>query len=320
MKNFLQFTGIVLIILISGCHSAKDKGTKSHSVVTLKGPSAISMIHMIDSVNEFNGNSFEFQIKNEPIQVRPMLFQEKAAFAVVPTNMAAILYNKKVNYKLAAIPVWGTLYLFGQENINSWQELKGKKIHLMAKGMTPDVMFRYLLKQHGLDPQKDVDLDYSFPTHIELANAVASGKARMGVISEPLVSMVMAKNTKVHPIFSLNKEWKTITQKEIPQTALLVNKKLASEQPALVNSFLEKYKESVQWVNTNPEKAAKSIIKQNILKNEEIAVQTIPRCNLKFRTASEVSNQVHDYLTLFYKMNPEIVGGKLPDEGFYYKQ
>ena len=309
----------LILILFSSCKSSTNQQEDKITVATLRGPSAISMITMIDSLKTIDKQEMKFKIKNEPVQVRPLLFREKADFAVVPTNMASILYNKGVNYKVAAIPVWGTLYLFGAEKVNDWQALKGKTIHLMAKGMTPDIMFRYLLTQHGIDPIKDVNLDYSYPTHIELANAVASGKAKMGVISEPLVSMVMNKNKNVNPIFSLNEEWKKKTNKEIPQTALLVNKELASENPELVNSFLSEYKKSVQWVNTNPESAAKLIVKHEILNNEEIAAQSIPRCNMHFEYVSEIKTQVHEYLKIFYNMNPETVGGKLPDENFYYK-
>ena len=309
----------LVLIMLAGCKTSTNQEENKVSVATLRGPSAISMIKMIDSLKTLDKQDVKFKIKNEPVQVRPLLFREKADFAVLPTNMASILYNKGVNYKIAAIPVWGTLYLFGEEKISNWQSLKGKTIHLMAKGMTPDIMFRYLLTQHGIDPIKDVNLDYSYPTHIELANAVASGKAKIGVISEPLVSMVMHKNKKVNPIFSLNEEWKKKTNREIPQTALLVNKKLASENPALVDAFLSEYKKSVQWVNINQKSAAKLIVKHEILNNEEVAAQSIPRCNIRFKQVSETKSQVHEYLEIFYKMNPETIGGKLPDEDFYYK-
>ncbi len=60
----------------------------------------------------------------------------------------------------------------------------------MAWGMISDVLFQYLLKKNGIDPQKDITLDYSFPTHIDLANAAAAGRAELGVI-EPFKSLVI---------------------------------------------------------------------------------------------------------------------------------
>ena len=312
---------ILLIFLVSCDSRTGDENSESIDVATLRGPSAISMIHMIDSLQSIQDKKINFQVKNEPLQIRPLLFQEKVEFAVVPTNMAAILYNKGVNYQLAAVPVWGTLYLFGNsKEVDSWSDLKGKKIHLMAKGMTPDVMFRFLLDKNGIDPLKDVELDYSFPTHIELANAVASGKAELGVISEPMVSMVISKNNRVKPVLSLNEEWKKQTSMEIPQTALLVNKTYASENQQAVNQFLKKYAESIRWINTHPKSGAKLIVKNNILENEQVAYQSIPRCNMQFRYAYDIREMVSDYLKIFHRMNPDIIGGKLPDEDFYYKK
>ncbi|MGM0530914.1 MAG: ABC transporter substrate-binding protein [Bacteroidota bacterium] len=312
---------ILLIFLISCGTRPGDKNNKIIDVATLRGPSAISMIHMIDSLQTIQDRKVNFQIKNEPLQIRPLLFQEKVEFAVVPTNMASILYNKGVNYQLAAVPVWGTLYLFGEsEEITSWKDLKNKKIHLMAKGMTPDVMFRYLLEKNGIDPQNDVELDYSFPTHIELANAVASGKADLGVISEPMVSMVISKNNRVKPLISLNEAWKKQTNMEIPQTALLVHKDYARENKQEVNQFLKEYNESVSWINTHRKRGSELIVKHNILESEKVARQSIPRCNMQFRYAYENKDMVSGYLEIFHRMNPEIIGGKLPDEAFYYKK
>ena len=302
-------------------NNPKEESDDEVQVVTLRGPSAISMIRMIEDTGLIQGKKVEFQIKNEPLQVRPLLFQKKVDFAVVPTNMAAILYNKKVPYQMAAIPVWGTLYLFGEDtSITTWEDLKNMKIHLMAKGMTPDVMFRYLLEKNGLNPLEDVELDYSYPTHIELANAVASGKAKLGVISEPLVSMVISKNPKVSPIFSLNKEWQHTTGLEIPQTTLLVNKSFARKNPEFMEKFLEKYDNSINWVNSNHKDAAKLIVKHNILNDTKVAEESIPRCNMKLRNADEAMTLVTDYLKIFYSMNPDIIGGKVPDENFYYKK
>jgi len=321
----LALSAILLLLVVFSCKKRTQDKTANQQekiiVATLRGPAGISMVHMMDQMKNLGKDTLNYQIKNEPLQVRPLLFQEKATFGVVPTNMAAILYNKGVPYQLAAVPVWGTLYLFGKdEHIRGWGDLKGHKIYLMAKGMTPDVMFRYLLEKNGLDPREDVALDYSFPTHIELANAVASGKAGLAVISEPMVSMVMNKNDRVKPLISLNDAWKSQTNMEIPQTALLVHQDFANNYPERVEDFLHAYKQSVQWINRHPEKGARSVVRYGILNDTAVARASIPRCNIRFKKARDVQDQLTSYLEIFYQMNPDIVGGKIPDEGFYFKK
>lgn len=309
----------LLLIIPIGCNQT-DKQEKIR-IATLKGPSSMGMVKMIDSLREAKNSEIEITIYNEPIQVRKLMLEGAVDFAILPTTMGAILYNKGVNYQLAAIPVWGTLYLFGQDTtIKSWSDLKGKRIYLMAKGMTPDVLFKQLLIQHEINPEQDIQADYSFPTHIDLANAVASGQAKLGVISEPLVSLVEQKNKNVKPIFDLNNEWQNVfPDTPIAQTALLVNSNLAKTQKQKIEELMHQYQQSTLWVNQNPEKAAELIVKYNILPNFDVAKSSIPRSNLNFVPAKNIENEITNYLKIFYKMNPDIIGGKIPDNNFIYR-
>ena len=308
---------ILLFLTITSCKQKPE--TQKIKIATLKGPSAMGMVKMIDSLNHTENTNIEITIYNEPIRVRKLMIEGEVDFAILPTTMGAILYNKNVPYQLAAIPVWGTLYLFGNDtSITTWDDLKGKRINLMAKGMTPDVLFKYLLIKNGIDPENDVILDYSFPTHVDLANAVAANKADLGVISEPLVSLVMQKNKLVKPIFDLNYEWQKVSNNTpIAQTALMVKSEFALNNNETVSEFLTNYKKSTNWVNNNQTEAAKLIVKYNILPDVEIAKSAIPRSNLNFIEANTIKEQISAYLKIFYEMNPDIVGGKIPDENFY---
>ncbi|MGM0505130.1 MAG: hypothetical protein ACQESQ_10955, partial [Bacteroidota bacterium] len=119
LKKFILY--LFLIILI-GCNQTDEQ--QKIKIATLKGPSAMGMVKMIDSVRKNQNSNIEITIYNEPIQVRKLMLEEAVDLAILPTTMGAILYNKGVNYQLAAIPVWGTLYLFGQDTtIKSWNDL-----------------------------------------------------------------------------------------------------------------------------------------------------------------------------------------------------
>ena len=308
---------LVVTLIFFGC-GYQPKHSNVVTIATLKGPSAMGMIKFIDSLSTANDSQIKVEILNEPIQVRKMVIDGSADFAILPTTMASILYNKGIDYRLLAIPVWGTLYLFGNDTtITKWEHLRGKRVHAMAKGMTPDVLFRYLLIQHGLNPDKDVTLDYSFPTHIDLANAVAAEQANLGVISEPLVSLVMQRNTRVKSIFDLNAEWNKVLDVPIAQTAFIVKGELAKNNQELVEKIVRSYQYSTQWVNQYPDSAANLIVKYNILPNAQVAANAIPRSNLHFVRANTISTQINAYLNIFYQMSPDIIGGKLPDENFY---
>ncbi|MBN2611901.1 MAG: ABC transporter substrate-binding protein [Bacteroidales bacterium] len=319
MRTFLLF--LFCLFLISACKdpgSGNDKN-QVYIIATLKGPSSMGMIKMIDSLNSSGNPSMKVEILNEPIQVRRMMLDGTADFAVLPTTMAAILYNKGIGYRVIAIPVWGTFYLFGSDtSITRWVELKGRKIHAMAKGMTPDVMFRYLLIKNGIDPDNDISFDYSFPTHIDLANAIAAGQAELGVIAEPFASLVMTKNKALKPLFYLNDEWNRIEGSPPATTALMVKTGIIKDNPTAIDRVLSAYNYSTNWVNRFPDSAAHLIVKYNIMPEFEVAFDAVQKSALHFEKAANVRLQVNEFLNVFYKMNPDIIGGKIPDEDFCY--
>jgi NitT/TauT family transport system substrate-binding protein len=308
--------------MLCGCggRTGNETGRVTYTIAALKGPSAMGMIRMIDSLGHGTGHSLEVKILNEPLQVRKMMLDGTADFAILPTTMAAIMYNKGLKYQLIGIPVWGTLYLVGSDaGVARWQDLRDKRIYVMARGMTPDVMFRYLLSKNGIDPDKDVNLDYSFPTHIDLANAVAAGQASLAVISEPLASLVIRNNKDVRQIFNLEKEWCRFENTAIAETAFLGKESVIHNDNGIVKSIVSAYALSTCWVNQHPDSAAALIVKYGILPEPEVAVNAIPGSNLKFKRADEVKKEIEDYLNVFYKLNPDIVGGKMPDEDFIYR-
>lgn len=312
---------IILVVFSGACrNSARNTGDNTSTIIaSLKGPSSMCLIRFIDSISNDADTDIKIEILDEPIQVRKMILEGSADFALLPTTMASILYNKGLDLRLIAIPVWGTMYLFGEDKtITRWVDLRNKRVNVMAKEMTPDVLFRYLLEKNGLNPEKDIILDYSFPTHIDLANAVAAGQAKLGVLSEPQVSLVMKRNKNVYPIFDLNSEWNKIEGIPIAQTAFTVKESILQNEPVLVEKIVRACERSVQWVNNYPDSAAALIVKYKILPDYEVALNSIPRSNMDFKRAGEIRSQITEFLGIFYKMNPDIIGGKLPDENFIY--
>lgn len=313
---------LIIVFLLYGCGNGTrhDADGSKYILATLKGPSAMGMIKMIDSLNKGTGHRVEVKILSEPLQVRKMMLDGSADFAILPTTMAAIMYNKGLKYRLIAVPVWGTLYLVGSEaGVDSWEDLKGKRIYVMARGMTPDVMFRYLLTKNGIDPDKDVNLDYSFPTHIDLANGVAAGQAPLAVISEPLASLVIKRNKDIRRILDLEEEWNRFEDIAVAETAFLGKESVIQKDRETVDGIVSAYALSTDWVNQHPDSAAVLIVKYGILPDTDVAASAVPGSHLKFVKAYDAQKEVEDYLNVFYKLNPDITGGKIPDENFIYR-
>ena len=310
------------VLLLNGCRTSPQANTNPADklvLATLKGPSAMGMIRMIDSLSHGDGHSLEAKILNEPMQVRKMMMEQSADFVILPTTMAALLYNKGLEYQLVAIPVWGSLYLFAEDStITRWEDLRGHRINLMARGMTPDVLFRYLLLQNNIDPDKDVQLDYSFPTHIDLANAAAAGRCQFAVISEPMASMVEDKNKSMFRLFSLSEEWLRHQGNPLVETSLMVRKSTIKDYPEAVEQLLLSYESSTNWVNNHPDSAARLLVRYDISPTYLLGLSSIRHTKLRFVRAKGIRPEIDEYLEVFKQMNPDIIGGKIPDENFIY--
>lgn len=308
---------------LSSCNNSGQEDSKGIEVLTLKGPSAMSMLFMMNELTEIHNFPLEYKILDEPLHVRAAMLKEEPEFALLPTNMAANLYNKGIPYQLAAIPVWGTLFVFGKDKqVVKWEDLKGKRVHLMAKGMTPDILFRFLSVRNGLDPDKDMTLDYSFPSHSDLANATIAGLADIAVLSEPLLSMVKKKNKDVRAIFNLDEEWKKVfgEASSMPQTSLVVRSDFARENPDLVKLFISKYEGYCSRIDKNIEDASQLSVDFQILPEASIAEEAIPGCNMDVKPSWLVEDIVNEFLEVFYIFNPESIGGQMPDENFFFKK
>ncbi|CFX53072.1 ABC-type uncharacterised transport system, substrate-binding component, TM0202 type [Syntrophomonas zehnderi OL-4] len=322
---------LVLLLSIGGCSSAKNqqqpepsaakKETVTVDVGALRGATAMGMIKMIaEKPSLGQGVEARYAIEQSPDVLSSKLLSGEMELASIPTNMAANLYNKGVPYQLAAMNTWGVMYVVSNgAAVDKWADLKGQSIRAVSRGASSDVVFRYLLSQNGIDPDKDVNLSYS-PAPVELAQLVMAGKTSLACLPEPWVSVVLSKNPQAKVVLDLQQEWIRILGNDMPfaQTCLVVNRDFAARHPEVVQTFLKEYSHSINWVNKNPAAAADLIKENDIGIPAEVAQSAIPRCNLRYMSSRQARPAVEKYLQVLMEFSPETIGGKMPDGNFFY--
>lgn len=314
MRRILSLICIILPALFVSCGGGAKSSGDTLSVAVLRGPSAVQMIHFIDSVSALKTPSVRFEIYDEPLLLRRQLISGEADFAVLPMSMAALVRNSGLDYRLAAVPLWGSLYLCGTDSdITSVSDLRGRSVSMMAKGLTPDIILRHLLTRSGLSPDADLTLDYRFPTHIDLANAAIAGLTGLCVLSEPYVSQVCAKRDDFLPLVNLASEWTAIEGIPLAETAFLCK---GGTPDTLVSAVTAAYAASSLWVSEHPDSAAVLACKYGINPDENAVAASVPRSGFKVVKASDAGEDVYSYLKVLLSANPDAIGGKLPDEEF----
>ena len=313
-------TGIMVL-----CTGAGVRAEDSVNVLALKGPTAMGMVSLMDQADqgEITEETYDFQIVASPDEVSPAIAQGTADIAAVPANLASVLYQKTDGgVQVLTINTLGVLYLVENgDQVQSVSDLKGKTIYASGKGATPEYALNYILKENGLTPGKDVQIEWK-SEHTECVAALAEHEDAAALLPQPFVTTAQSKNDSLRVALDLTEEWDKIQKDNGGNSSLVtgvtvVRTEFAQEHPEIVEDFMERYQESVSYVNEHTEEAAKLIGDYDIV-SEEIAKKALPECNIVYIDGAEMKEKLSGYLEVLEQENPQAVGGALPTDEFYY--
>ena len=313
-------TGIMVL-----CTGAGVRAEDSVNVLALKGPTAMGMVSLMDQADqgEITEETYDFQIVASPDEVSPAIAQGTADIAAVPANLASVLYQKtNGGVQVLTINTLGVLYLVENgDQVQSVSDLKGKTIYASGKGATPEYALNYILKENGLTPGKDVQIEWK-SEHTECVAALTEHEDAAALLPQPFVTTAQSKNDSLRVALDLTEEWDKIQKDNGGNSSLVtgvtvVRTEFAQEHPEIVEDFMERYQESVSYVNEHTEEAAKLIGDYDIV-SEEIAKKALPECNIVYIDGAEMKEKLSGYLEVLEQENPQAVGGALPADEFYY--
>lgn len=304
--------------------TAKNDDTKEEAVdiniACMKGPTAIGMIKLLSDSDQGNTkNRYHYTITGTADEISTGLVSGSLDIAAVPCNLASVLYNN-TNGEIvtAAINTLGVLYIVeGGETIQSVSDLKGKTLYSTGQGTTPEYTLRYLLTQAGLDPDKDVAIEYKSEA-AEVVSALTQNPEAAAMLPQPYVTIAQTNNDKLRIALDITKEWEAIDEKSTVVTGVIVARKsFIEEHPDAFKNFLAEYNQSTQFANSNIDETAALLEQFDIFKSA-IAKQAIPYCNVTYIDGKEMQEKMLAYLTVLYQQNPASIGQKLPEEGIFY--
>jgi NitT/TauT family transport system substrate-binding protein len=291
------------------------------NIAALKGPTAIGMVKLMeDASNEATANNYSFTIAGTADEISAGLVKGDFDIAAVPCNLASVLYQKtKGQVKLAGINTLGVLYIVETGNsISSVNDLKGKTIYSTGIGTTPQYTLNYLLSAYGLDPEKDVTIEYKTES-TEVAAMLSQAEDAIAMLPQPYVTTVMMNNDKVRIALDVAKEWEEVSTdgSSVITGVVVVRGDFLEKNKEAFDAFMEEYNASAGYTNENIDEASALAEKFDIFKAAVIK-KAIPYCGITLIRGEEMTKKVQGYLTALYNQNPKAVGGALPDENFYY--
>lgn len=284
-------------------------------VASLKGPTSMGLSALMTSENEH----YEFNIYAAADEIVPLVVKGEVDIALVPANLAATLYQKTNGaIEVANINTLSVLQVVtpGDVEMSDLTALKGKTIYMTGKGTTPEASLRYLVEKNGMSWD---DMTVEFKTEAtEVVSALQTDPTAFAALPEPFATVAIQQLDNRHIALSLGDEWDRVSDNgsQLVTGVTIVRKEFAEAHPAAMLQFAADAAESVAYVNGHPEDAATKIESLDIVK-APIAKLAIPRCNLVCMTGEEMRTALSGYLDALYTFDPQMIGGKLPDDAFY---
>ena len=291
------------------------------NVGTLKGPTGIGMTWLLDGADKGTAkNDYAYTIAAAPDELTGKLVSGALDIAALPTNAAAALYKKSNGgVKLLALNTLGVLYILENgENVKSVADLKGMKIGASGQGAVPEFVLDYVLSENGIDPEKDVTIEW-FDEHSELAAQMLADKIDVAIVPEPFVTTITMQNKEIRVALNMTEEWDKVADCTLSMGCIAVRTDFAENNPEAVKLFLDEYSASVEKANNSIDETANLCVQYEIVAKAPVAVSAIPRCNMVTVTGNEMETQISGFYDLLFKFNPQLIGGALPDDNFYYK-
>ena len=150
----------------------------------------------------------------------------------------------------------------------TWEELKGKDVLGGRKGGMPEMVFEYILKQNGIDPSKDLNINQNIDFG-STAAAFSEGQADFTIEFEPGATN-LEKEGKGFVVASLGTD-----SGYVPYTAFSAKQSYIDEHPDIIQGFTNALQKGMDYVQTHTPEEIASIIAPQFKETDQDTITTI---------------------------------------------
>jgi len=138
-----------------------------------------------------------------------------------------------------------------------WEDLKDKKVLGGRKGGMPEMVFEYILRKNGLDPQKDLTIDQSIDFGYTAAAFTGDISADFTVEFEPSAT-ALEKEGAGYVVASLG-----VDSGYVPYTSYSAKTSYMEKNPEIIQKFTNALQKGMEYVQSHtPEEIAEVIAPQ----------------------------------------------------------
>ena len=336
MKKFIALLLTLTLLATSAVvlASCSNSGDYKLQIAYLNGPTGMGMAKLINDNGGKDGNEkYSFEATTAEL-VGPGIISGKFDIACMPTNTAAALYNQGNDLVILAINCLNSIYIVTDKNtqIANFEELEGKTIYT-CKGGTPAPILNALLKAYGINATVSYEFDGKIiakPENLSTVLTSKDGAPAIVAAPEPIItaaSLALKKDETNGNEYSVDIDlgavWKEKFATDITMGCIVANKKVVVENKAAVDAFLEEYAKSIEFIgdSANIEISAQYIVDAGIMAAAPAAKMALTNLNkggyIDYLDGVNMREAVEKVYNAF---GMTLIGGKLPDDNFYYEK
>ncbi len=320
----LLLSAVLVLASLAGCTKGSESPATSAvpeslsaplNIGTLMGPTGMGMAGLA-SLEE--GGS-KLNVYDAPDQCMAGLLNGELDIAAIPSNVAAVLYNKTDGgIRLLGVNTGGVLYLLsnGVDPVSSLSDLKGKTVYASGMGGVPEYAFKALMTREGIG-EDEIELVW-MNSHADVVSTLLS-QGGYALVPEPQVTVAGTKSDKISVDLDINALWKEAFGFDLPMGVVACRAAVAEERPDDIVYFLSEYSKVLELYQSDKDFAADTIAGMGILPAAGVAKAAMPRCNIMLETGFDACKSI---LTPLYETlasyNPQAVGGSIPADDFYF--
>lgn len=325
MKTFRKITAaltaVLMLLSLAACGDKPDTETTTQAltetatsyiratktkIAALDGPVGFG----ITKFSVDRAYNYETEFCTDINEVITRLKSGTADIASLPVDAAASLYNETNGaIRLLAVNSLGFYHVLENgEKIQSISDLKGKTVYAAYQGTNFEKAINYILAQNGIDPEKDIDLQFK-ATDQEVA-LLTAGEADICILPEPYASKVLNNEKTFRAALDLNDEWNKICETPLAQSVIVARTEYIDANPDIIKEFIGFNKISVNYLITNTYGAPVFLKDNGFSETVVLATALIPGCNLSFIDGEDMKTAVGAVLTNVYQISV--------DDAFYY--
>lgn len=339
-KNNLIFLtiSIILALALAACGGTGDGNTqppepetsppvtddvtpenKTAVIRGLNGASAMGMVRLFTEIRSLSDDlPVDFGILDDPDEISRGLTGGTIDVAALPILEAARLFNETDGaIRLMAINSLGLPAVVSKEDsgISSLDDLKGGHVAIASNDRQTGIVFEYILSKNGMDPAKDLKLEYSENPE----ELLMSGDIDAIVAGQPFATEIAATDGFTSSI-DLSEEWGRLHPESegFPAECLVAAEPFVEKYRSELLQLLVFHNQSVNWVNEDRENAARLIVDFGITDDLETAEAAIGRSGLRFIPANAAKDMVDGTLEILFRYDPESTGDILAGKDFYF--